>query len=227
MPNFYRALSVDKVKGINGYRGLFLDLDGTLADSLGVLRKVYLRFLKKFDVKGSDLEFNQLNGPTVTEIVSILRTRYGLPGEASDLSLIYNQFIDEAYEEVLPVPGAMDVLEKTAEHGWRLALVTSNLRARAENWVGRNGFSPVLNTVVSAEEVRRGKPFPDLYELALSRSGCVVADSIAVEDSPQGAEAALAAGLRTFVIRSPIESAVLWPKGTEFLERWKDLLSWI
>jgi HAD superfamily hydrolase (TIGR01509 family) len=215
------------VKSLSDSRGLFLDLDGTLADSLGVLRKVYFRFLEKFDLKGSDAEFDQLNGPTMTEIVSILRTRYGLPGEASGLSLIYNQFIDEAYEEVLPVPGAMDVLENAAKRGWKLALVTSNLQARAGNWVLRNGFSSLLNTVVSAEEVRRGKPFPDLYELALSRTGCVVADSIAVEDSPQGAEAALAAGLRTFVIRGPIESAGVWPKRTEFIRHWKDLLSWI
>jgi HAD superfamily hydrolase (TIGR01509 family) len=216
---------VDKEQ--TGCRGLFVDLDGTLADSLGVLRKVYFRFSEEFGLKGSDPEFDHLNGPTVTEIVSILRTRYALPGEASDLSLIYNQFIDEAYEEVLPLPGAMDVLEQAAKRGWKLALVTSNLRARAENWVGRNGFSSFLRAIVSAEEVQRGKPFPDLYECALSRSGCVVAGSIAVEDSPQGAQAALAAGLRTFVIRSPIESTVVWPKRTEFIHQWKDLLSWI
>jgi HAD superfamily hydrolase (TIGR01509 family) len=215
------------VKSLSDSRGLFLDLDGTLADSLGVLRKVYFRFLEKFGLKGSDLEFNQLNGPTVTEIVRLLRTRYALPGEASDLSLIYNQLIDEAYEEVMPLPGAIHVLENASKHGWKLALVTSNLRARSENWAGRNGFLSLLHTVVSAEEVRRGKPFPDLYEFALSRSGCTVADSIAVEDSPQGAQAALAAGLRTFVIRSPVESAVVWPKGTEFIRQWKDLLSWV
>jgi HAD superfamily hydrolase (TIGR01509 family) len=218
---------VEKVNSLSNSRGLFLDLDGTLADSLGALRKVYFRFLEKFGLEGSDPEFNQLNGPTVTEIVSVLRTRYALPRETSDLSLIYNQLIDEAYEEVLPLPGAMDLLENAAKRGWKLALVTSNLRERAENWVGRNGFSSLLHTVVSAEEVRRGKPFPDLYECALSRSGCVLVDSIAVEDSLQGAQAALAAGLRTFVIRSPIESTAVWPKETELIHQWKDLLSWI
>jgi HAD superfamily hydrolase (TIGR01509 family) len=216
---------VEKVK--LGSRGLFLDLDGTLADSLGGLRRVYFRFLEQFGLKGSDAEFSQLNGPTLTEIVRILRARYALPGEEDVLGFIYNQLIDEAYEEVLPLPGAMDLLENAAKRGWKLVLVTSNLRERAENWVGRNGFSSLLRTVVSAEEVRQGKPFPDVYELALSRCGCVVADSIAVEDSPQGAQAALSAGLRTFVIRSPIESAVVWPKKPEFIDQWKDLLSWI
>jgi mannitol-1-/sugar-/sorbitol-6-phosphatase len=215
------------VKPLPGSRGLFVDLDGTLADSLGVLRKVYSRFLAEFGHEGHDAEFDQLNGPKMTEIVSILRMRYELPGEADELGLIYNQLIDETYKEVLPRPGAMELLENAAQRDWNLTLVTSNLRARAEKWLARNGFSSVLQSVVCGEEVPRGKPFPDLYEVAVARSGCVLDDSIAVEDSPQGAQAALAAGLRTFVIQAPIESAVVWPKETEFIHQWKDLLSWI
>jgi mannitol-1-/sugar-/sorbitol-6-phosphatase len=210
-----------------GCRGLFVDLDGTLADSLGVLRAVYFGFLEKFGLEGSDSEFNRLNGPTVVEIATILQARYALPGEASDLGFIYNQLIDETYEEVMPLPGATDLLENAVKRGWKLILVTSNLQARAEKWAGRNGFSSLIDMVVSADSVRRGKPFPDLYEFALSRSGCTVADSIAVEDSPQGAQSALAAGLRTFVFRLPIGSVVVWPKDAEFIRQWKDLLSWI
>jgi beta-phosphoglucomutase-like phosphatase (HAD superfamily) len=45
--------------------GLFIDLDGTLADSLGVLRRVYFLFLREFDQEGSDAEFDRLNGPKI------------------------------------------------------------------------------------------------------------------------------------------------------------------
>jgi HAD superfamily hydrolase (TIGR01509 family) len=216
---------VEKVK--LGSRGLFLDLDGTLADSLGGLRRVYFRFLEEFGLDGSDTEFDELNGPKVTEIVSILRTRHKLPGEENDLVLTYNRLIDEAYTEVLPLPGARELLENASRRGWTLFLVTSNLRLRAENWIARNGFSSLLQSIVAGDEVRRGKPFPDLYTVAISRSACLPADSIAVEDSLPGAQAALAAGLRTFVIRSPIDSAVLWPEKTELIHQWKDLLNWV
>jgi HAD superfamily hydrolase (TIGR01509 family) len=208
-------------------RGLFLDLDGTLADSLGVLRRVYFRFLKKFGRTGSDLEFRELNGPNLGEIVSILRTRHGLPAQTDDLLAIYNQLIDDAYRDVLPLPGALELLETAAKKGWTLVLVTSNLRARAQAWLAGHGFSTLLQMLISSEEVKRGKPFPDLYQHALSRSGCVVADSIAVEDSPQGAQAALSAGLRTFVIRSQIEKTAIWPRDSEFIHRWEDLRTWI
>jgi mannitol-1-/sugar-/sorbitol-6-phosphatase len=215
------------VKRRTGSRGLFLDLDGTLAESLVVLRTVYFRFLEEYGLQGTDSEFNQLNGPKLAEIVSILRSRYGLLAEVSDLLAIYSRLIDEAYQEVVPLPGAMEVLESAAKRGWTLALVTSNSRARAQTWIARHGFSSFFNSLVTGEEVRRGKPSPDLYEVALSRSGCIVADSIAVEDSPQGARAALAAGLRTFVIRSRIELGIIWPKETEFIRQWKDFLPWI
>jgi beta-phosphoglucomutase-like phosphatase (HAD superfamily) len=43
-------------------RGMFLDMDGTLADSVSVLRRVYFRFLEKSGCVGSDTEFDALNG---------------------------------------------------------------------------------------------------------------------------------------------------------------------
>lgn len=216
-------MAIAKVAG----RGLFLDLDGTLADSLGVLRQVYFRFLEKFGTVGSDLEFGELNGPNLREIVSILRTRHGLAVPAEDLLVTYNHLIDEAYRNVSPLPGALDLLETAAKKRWTLVLVTSNFHSRAQAWLAGHGFSSLLQMLVSSEEVRRGKPFPDLYECALSRSGCVAADSIAVEDSPQGAQAAVSAGLRTFVIRSQIEKTAIWPSNVEFIHRWADLRTWI
>jgi HAD superfamily hydrolase (TIGR01509 family) len=183
-------------------RGLFLDLDGTLADSLGVLRSVYFRFLGGFNQEGSDAEFERLSGPKLSEIVRALQTEYDLPGNPSDLLADYNRQIDEAYEWVLPLPGGRELLETAANRGWILTLVTSNLGSRVRAWLRKVGFDSLLDFTVFGEEATRGKPWPDLYELALSRSGCLASESIAVEDSLLGAKAARAAKLRTFLITS-------------------------
>jgi HAD superfamily hydrolase (TIGR01509 family) len=183
-------------------RGLFLDLDGTLADSLSVLRDVYFRFLREFNQEGSDAEFDRLNGPKLSEIVGALQTEYHLPGDRADLLAAYNQQIDAGYEDVLPRLGSRELMETAATRGWILTLVTSNLGSRARAWLSRVGFDSLLDFMVSGEEVQRGKPWPDIYELALSRSGCLAGESIAVEDSLPGARAARAAGLRTFLIAS-------------------------
>jgi HAD superfamily hydrolase (TIGR01509 family) len=208
-------------------RGLFLDLDGTLADSLSVLRLVYFRFLENFRHVGSDREFEGLNGPTLPEIVAKLQRLYRLPGTAADLVLAYTELVDAEYLKVLPVAGARNLLEAAAERGWTLTLVTSNVRKRTQAWLSGVGFSSLLHFVVSGEEVERGKPWPDLYQLALCRSGCQAIESIAVEDSLQGAKAAVAAGLRTFVVNPQRASLTEWPVGAEPIQELKDLISWL
>ena len=202
-------------------------MDGTLADSLSVLSQVYFRFLEKFGRRGSDAEFAALNGPSLAEIVTQLRVLHELPGTTADLVSAYDQLLDEAYLKVLPMPGARQLLEIATERGWTLTLVTSNLGKRSQAWLAEVGFSSFFHFIVSGEEVQRGKPWPDLYELALSRSGCSVAHSLAVEDSYQGAMAALAAGLQTLVIGLESHSVDGWPPGVKPIRDLKSLLEWL
>jgi HAD superfamily hydrolase (TIGR01509 family) len=208
-------------------RGLFLDLDGTLADSLSVLRRAYFRFLEKFGFAGSDAEFDRLNGPKLSEVVARLHTFYQLPGTTEDLVISYNQLIDDGYQDVSPSSGGRLLLETATKKGWIVTLVTSNSGARARAWLAQVGFADFLHFLVSGEEVERGKPWPDLYQLALSRSACVAATSVAVEDSPKGAEAAVAAGLRTFALAPKRDPLVAWPIKAEFIEQLNDLLVWL
>jgi HAD superfamily hydrolase (TIGR01509 family) len=208
-------------------RGLFLDLDGTLADSLGVLRRVYFRFLREFSHEGSDAEFDRLNGPTLSEIIGILRMQYLLPGRPSELLALYNRLLDVAYEEVLPQPGSLELIESATKKGWIPILVTSNLGLRARAWLNRVGFDSLLKFTVSGQEVKRGKPWPDLYRLALARSDCIAEESIAVEDSLLGAIAAKRAGLRTFLVATDSEALKECPDDVESVPSLTDLLIWL
>jgi len=208
-------------------RGLFLDLDGTLVDSLSGLRRAYFQFLREFNLDGSEAEFDRLNGPKLPEIISALQMKYHLPGDHADLLELYNRLIDAVYEEVLPQPGSRELIETAANKGWILTLVTSNLGSRACAWLKRVGFDSLLQYRVCAEDVKRGKPWPDIHELALARSGCVATESIALEDSLPGAQAARAAGLRTFLVATDHKSLEECPLGVEPVHSLTDLLGWL
>ena len=67
------------------HSGLFLDLDGTLADSLTALKNVYHSFLAAFGASGDEVEFQRLNGPPLGEIIERLRMTHKLPGTPADL----------------------------------------------------------------------------------------------------------------------------------------------
>jgi HAD superfamily hydrolase (TIGR01509 family) len=129
-----------------------------------------------------------------------------------------------AYEEVLPQAGSCELLKAAADKGWILTLVTSNRGSRARAWLRRVGFDSLVQFMVSGEEVKRGKPWPDLYELALARSGCATSTSIALEDSVMGARAARAAGLGTYLVAPDRKMLEECPDDVEIVPNLTNLL---
>ncbi len=197
--------------------GLFLDLDGTLADSLGVMRKIYENFLASHSRPASDSEFTALNGPPLREVVSLIKGTHGLDESLEDLLSEYWELIGEAYCAVSPTQGAGALLEAASSNGWTVGVVTSNLRDLTESWLARTRLDKWVDVVVAGGETGKGKPSPDPYLLALERGGCPASASIALEDSYQGAKAAVAAGLRTYGYESSPEAALQWPGGVSII----------
>ncbi len=199
-----------------GGRGIFLDLDGTLADSLGALRRVFDQFAASFGRAASEAEFAASNGPPVPDFVARLKREWALPASLDELLRRYRALVDAAYLEVVPAPGALATLEAAFRHGWTVSVVTSNTGARARSWLARTGLAPFVDIVVGGDEVVLGKPDPEPYRVALARSACERAASIAVEDSLAGVRSALAAGLRSFAVAAragagQANPAIDWP----------------
>lgn len=181
-------------------RGLFVDLDGTLADSLTAMRRVYRDFLNRFGKVATDAEFDRLNGPPLKQVVAMLKASHDLPGDAGRLYGDYLAMIAAAHPLMPPAEGATDVLTAARARGWVVGVVTSAAHAATESWLARNGLSALVDLVVGGDDVEVGKPDPEPYLMALRRSGCDVHASRAVEDSAQGAIAASSAGLGTWVV---------------------------
>lgn len=177
---------------------LLLDLDGTLADSLSVMRLVYQRFLQDFGIDGTDAEFASLNGPPLPRVVEILRETHALPGTTDTLLSQYMEVVDACYADVKPAKGARALLAGAVQRGWATGVVTSNSAVRTRAWLERAGLSDFIGFIVAGEDVVAGKPDPEPYRIAAARTGVPLSRIFAVEDSAQGARSAIAAGLRTF-----------------------------
>ncbi|MBF0612773.1 MAG: HAD hydrolase-like protein [Magnetococcales bacterium] len=197
---------------MKGGRGLFVDMDGTIADSLPVLQRVYYLFLSNHGQQGSQVNFAELNGIPLREVVQNLKEKYGLPGTIDELLQEYRQLALATYtQEVVPIIGAEELLQEAVQQGWQVAVVTSNLREYATNWLNHTGLSRWVTCIVGADSVERGKPFPDPFLLALSQTDCLSYQSLAVEDSLIGARSALQAGLKTVVRIAAYNKNYDWP----------------
>jgi HAD superfamily hydrolase (TIGR01509 family) len=181
-------------------RALLLDMDGTLADSLGLMRQVFARLMGELGLPDSEDAFERLNGPPLSQCARLLVARHGLAIDANTIHRRWLDILDEEYPRVRPMKGARELLDEARARHWRCCLVTSAGRVMAKAWLDRSGLAPLVPLVVGGDDVPRGKPYPDPYLAGLALTGAAAQDSLAVEDSPTGAMAALAAGLPTCLV---------------------------
>jgi beta-phosphoglucomutase len=191
---------------------MFVDLDGTLADSILVMRTAYERFLELYNVSPTRGEFDQLNGPPLSEVVRLLRRTHSLNVEESELQSTYTRILDELYDVIRPSLGAVDLLQKATINRCIVGVVTSNSAQRTHRWLKRTCLSHYIDFVVSGDDIKCGKPHPEAYLEACQRARRPSVEAIAIEDSPLGARSAIDAGLRTFVVTSS-SSSTIWPHG--------------
>jgi len=82
------------------YSWIFFDLDGTLADSIPAMVAVYHNFLSEFKRSGTKEDFEELNGPSLSEVISILKARHHLIEDEAILINYYQNKISELYEKI-------------------------------------------------------------------------------------------------------------------------------
>ncbi len=192
-------------------KAVLLDLDGTLADSLPVMRLAYARFLESCGRPNSDDEFQSLNGPPLAEVVRRLKVTHRLEEPPERLLVRYHTLIDELYAATPPRPGARELLSWTRQQGMMTGVVTSNDSRRTWDWLRGVDLAELIGVVVGGEMVARGKPDPEPYRMALKLMQRDAADAVAVEDSPQGAVSAVTAGLRCFALLDVERLPAAWP----------------
>ena len=106
----------------------------------------------------------------------------------------------EQYRRRLPlIPGALEAVQRIGRR-WPLALASSAGRPVIDSVLATAGLQHDFQVTVSAEEVPRGKPAPDVYLEAAFRLGQPPRACAAVEDSANGIRSAVAAGLRVVAV---------------------------
>jgi len=178
---------------------IFFDLDGTLADSIPAMYEVYISFLSKFGINGTKEEFEELNGPSLSEIVDILRTRHRLDSDKYFLIDLYKSKILDAYKNyVKPLDSSNDVLQELKNRGYKLLLITSANQEIALEFIKRQKWDRYFQDCCFGNEVKRAKPDPKIYSLALKKANISSKAVAVIEDSPNGIKSAK--GMGAFVI---------------------------
>ncbi|MBO0857473.1 MAG: HAD family phosphatase [Chloracidobacterium sp.] len=183
----------------NHKRAVIWDLDGTLIDSSDLHWEAWREVTV---VENIPLTYKQYVSDFGKRNDEILRGRMG-----ADLSEEFIDRVSRAKEEVYRklirtkglelLPGARYWLERLKVEGWLQALGTSAPRGNIDVAFAALGIGEYFDVAISSEEVRAGKPEPDVFLVAASKLGVAPRDCVVIEDAPAGVEAARRAGMRS------------------------------
>lgn len=185
---------------VNQVQALIFDLDGTLASSLQSMKDSYFNFVLELGGVPSNEEFESLNGPPLSEIVGILKHKHQFASSETSLLATYMQNIEKTYLSNSPTKGAINLLHSAGTLGLKLGLVTSNSRNITTRWLEENHILNLFSTIVTGEDVEKGKPHPDPYLKAIKELSIRANQAVVFEDSEQGYLSATSAGLRTIIV---------------------------
>jgi HAD superfamily hydrolase (TIGR01509 family) len=102
-----------------------------------------------------------------------------------------------------PRPGARELLARLGEAGIPIALASNSHRMLVDRCLATAGIDPgVFVSILTADVVARPKPAPDIYVASCQALGTKPVDTLALEDSPTGVAAAVAAGCYTIAVPS-------------------------
>jgi len=179
---------------------VIFDLDGTLVETEQIWRDVRRQFAVQRGGRWRDDAQETMIGMRTAEWARYMRDDLAVPLPAEEIArLVVDGVVARLRKGVPILPGAEAALQRVAG-AFRLGLATSAARPVAETVLAQTGWAKYFQTVVSADEVARGKPAPDVYLRALATIRAEGSHSAAVEDSSNGIRSAHAAGLATIAI---------------------------
>lgn len=180
---------------IKDFKGHIFDLDGTLTKSNHVWSKIDEEFLGKRGIKVPEDYFKQVSAMNFEQAAVYTNDRFSLGENIQDIMKEWFDMAVYEYTNVIELCGnAGEYVRKLKEQGRKIALATASTEELYKPVLKRNGILECFDCFVSTEQVKRGKGFPDVYELAAEKLGLDAKACVVYEDIVEGIKGAKAGG---------------------------------
>ncbi len=209
------------------------DMDGVLFNSMPNHALAWVKATEAFGLKMQPEDVYMNEGRTGDSTIDLLAEKqWGRCATKEEKEKIYKHKSDifNTCPQASPIPGAAEVLKFVKEKGMKIVLVTGS---------GQQSLLERLNThfpgifqsdlMVTAYDVKIGKPNPEPYLMGLEKAGAKPEESIVIENAPLGVEAGHRAGIFTIAVNTgPLQNDILKNAGADIVhDNMKQLHKWL
>lgn len=181
---------------------VIFDLDGLLINTEIISYQLYRDLTGMYDKPFSmEAYIHDYSGKTETDNMKRMIETCGLPISIEEGLAFVAAREKEYFEQGVDLkPGARELLSYLQKKQYQILLASSSTKQRAEGVLRQNGIHEYFDHMVFGAEVKRGKPFPDIFEKACEYAKQPPENCLVLEDSEAGIQAAYAAGIDVICI---------------------------
>jgi HAD superfamily hydrolase (TIGR01509 family) len=178
-------------------KAVIFDMDGVIIDSEPVYKQATYLTLQNFGITLTPEYLNQFTGATSIYMFNTIIRDFQPPATLEELLELDRTYVKRLFEEtkLTPLPGVIDLIKELSHHGVKLAIASSSPLKRIENVTKALNIHKFFSKLVSGKEMEHPKPAPDIFLKTLSLLGVNKNETLVIEDSYVGVQAAKAAGI--------------------------------
>ena len=180
---------------------VIFDLDGSLVDSMWIWRDIDIEYLGRFGIELPDNLQEELEGKSFSETADYFKERFPIPDSVEQIKADWNRMAWDKYLNEVPLkPGIPEFLEGCRQKGIKLGIATSNSRELVENIAAVHNLRDYFSCIMTACDVQKGKPAPDIYLAVAERLGVDPGRCLVFEDIIPGIQAGKSAGMEVCAV---------------------------
>jgi HAD superfamily hydrolase (TIGR01509 family) len=185
-------------------KAIIFDMDGVLVEAKEWHYKALNRALELFGYQISRYDhLTTYDGLPTSKKLEMLSLESGLPKELhqfiNEMKQIYTMEI--VYAECKPRFVHEYALSKLKTKGFKLAVASNSIRNTVEVMMEKSKLIHYLDQIISASDVRKPKPDPEIYLTTMTKLGLAPQECLIIEDNENGIKAARASGAHVLVVK--------------------------
>lgn len=190
---------------MNKIKAVVFDMDGVLIDAKEWHYEALNKALGLFGYEISRQDHLAVYDglPTMVKLKMLSQEKgvpVGLHSFISEMKQIYT--VERVFNDCKPIFSHEYALSRLRKEGYHLAVASNSLRQTIELMMKKSSLIQYLDFYLSNQDVKKAKPDPEIYQLAVERLGVAPEECLVVEDNKNGILAAQRAGVAVMQVKT-------------------------